>query len=627
MKFKLSKESIQKLRGIVSNEASDFVHEQAEEVISFEANPMEYILNKYPSLDDTLQDLLTDYFRDYVTGIFVVAPKPTTFKILLHNGQMFFLIYGSKSWIAKVAGKRYYLLNLNEEESAVLAISELLQLGRPPGSQGPDEATGSEKAAEEEGGEEEAPAEEAPAEEEGGGEEAGMTESVNQKKIRLILLKEASLGTDDLKKPIEGAGSRGEVLLKKINNSEPLELVSGGTIIVDPEKSKDFVNALSKKQYNIVSKIKFFDTDGNPFTIGKLQKTAEFGSSKGSGGGAEQTDIQESAQCLVNAIRYNKGSKITDKDINSSSIKKALSRIDVTASKEEMENFLSSRADWRATTISTANLLAEKFKSNFKFYRQKSIVITIEKAAKAALKKAGIDANINKWNPADIWMATDDAFKVNYPEDLDKLNKVISRLFRDNILVGVSLKKCGDACHDEIFNSAEVKKPTNTFEKIDPKDKNVFATKDIYIRYNDGRMQFRNFADISSWQGNVIGKQAVAGKIGHDAISYILKNLGQEGLSSQKEILASCESEDKSFINKFFKLYNSTSLSPKMKSAEFEQAFKKAPLGYRTSNYFNVELINRLDKMNEKQKNTFVSEAVGYAKSSASFSSTFVKVS
>ena len=160
MKYKLSKESVQKLRGIVSNEASDFVHEQAEEVISFEANPMEYILNKYPSLEGTLQDLLTDYFRDYVTGIFVVAPKPTTFKVLLHNGQMFFLIYGPKSYIAKVAGKRYYLLNLNEEESAVLAIADLLELGRPPGSQGPDTETSSEAPTSDEGGEEEAPAEE-----------------------------------------------------------------------------------------------------------------------------------------------------------------------------------------------------------------------------------------------------------------------------------------------------------------------------------------------------------------------------------------------------------------------------------------------------------------------------------
>ena len=56
MKFKLSKESVKQLRGIVSNEANDFVQEQAEEVISFESNPLEYILNKYPSLTDTLSD-------------------------------------------------------------------------------------------------------------------------------------------------------------------------------------------------------------------------------------------------------------------------------------------------------------------------------------------------------------------------------------------------------------------------------------------------------------------------------------------------------------------------------------------------------------------------------------------
>jgi len=188
MRFKLSKESVKQLRGIVSNEASEFVQEQAEEVISFESNPMEYILNKYPSLTDTLDDLLTNYFRDYVTGIFVIAPKPTTFKVLLHNGQMFFLIYGPKSWIAKVAGKRYYLLNLNEEESAIQAIARLLELGRPPGAEGPDEATSGESSNKEEAPTEEEGGEEAAA---GGEEEAGMTESVNQKKIRLVLKESA----------------------------------------------------------------------------------------------------------------------------------------------------------------------------------------------------------------------------------------------------------------------------------------------------------------------------------------------------------------------------------------------------------------------------------------------------
>ena len=618
MRYKVSKKSIDELRNFLRGETVEYVKEQAEEVISFEENPLEYIIQKYPSLDDTLKDLLTDYYRDYVTGIFVVAPKPTTFKILLHNGQMFYLIYGPKSYIAKVSGKRYFLLNLNEEESAVLAIADLLMLGRPPGSQGPDEETASSE--EETPAADETPAEEIPAEEE------PVTESINQKKIRLILLNEASLSSTDLSKKIEGAGDRGEVLLKKINNSEPLELVSGESVVIDKEKSKDFVDALGKKQYDTVSKIKFFDTDGNPFTIGKLQKTAEFGSSKGAGGGSEQTDVQESAQCLVNAIRYNKGSKITAKDITPDAVKKAASRIDTTSDVTTMAKFIADNESWRNTTISTANLLAENFKSDFKFYRGVGIVPKINNAAKAALKNANISADINKWNPADIWMATDAINEITFPTELEKLNKLISRLFRDKVLVGVSLKKCEDSCHAEVFN-AGTSKATNKFEKIDPKDKNVFSTKDIYIRYSDGRIQFRNFADISSWQGEIKGKQASGGKIGHDATSYILKNLGQSGLSSQKEILASCKAEDKSFINKFFKLYNSTSLSSKMKSTEFEQAFNDAPLGNRTSNYFNVELISQLDKLNDKQKDAFINEVVGYAKSSSSFSSTFVKVS
>jgi len=173
MRYKVSKKSIDELRNFLRGETVEYVKEQAEEIISFEENPLEYIIQKYPSLDDTLKDLLTDYYRDYVTGIFVVAPKPTTFKILLHNGQMFYLIYGPKSYIAKVSGKRYFLLNLNEEESAVLAIADLLMLGRPPGSQGPDEETASSE--EETPAADEAPAEETPAEEE------PVTESIKKK--------------------------------------------------------------------------------------------------------------------------------------------------------------------------------------------------------------------------------------------------------------------------------------------------------------------------------------------------------------------------------------------------------------------------------------------------------------
>jgi hypothetical protein len=109
------------------------------EPLTFESNPLEFTLQKYPSLNDTMVDLLTPSFRDYITGIFIVAPKPTTFRILLHNDQEYYLIYAPDGYVAKIAGKKYDLRNLSEEEYAITSIAQLLELGVPPGSEGPNE--------------------------------------------------------------------------------------------------------------------------------------------------------------------------------------------------------------------------------------------------------------------------------------------------------------------------------------------------------------------------------------------------------------------------------------------------------------------------------------------------------
>ena len=124
---------------LLEQEVEDFIQTQAEKVIEFEDDPMAYILNKYPSLKDTLTDLMTKHFGDYVTGIYVMAPKPTTFKVLLHNGQFYYLTYAKDSYIAKIQGKKYYLLDLGAEEYAIKAIADLLTMGKPPGAKGPDD--------------------------------------------------------------------------------------------------------------------------------------------------------------------------------------------------------------------------------------------------------------------------------------------------------------------------------------------------------------------------------------------------------------------------------------------------------------------------------------------------------
>ena len=124
------------LRQLIKEEIEDFKNSQ---LLTFESDPLEYILQKYPSLDATMTDLMTPHYRDYISGVFVTAPKPTTFRVVLHNGQEFYLIYGPEAYTAKVAGKKYYLLNLSEEQFAITSIAQLLELGLPPGSTGPNE--------------------------------------------------------------------------------------------------------------------------------------------------------------------------------------------------------------------------------------------------------------------------------------------------------------------------------------------------------------------------------------------------------------------------------------------------------------------------------------------------------
>ena len=103
-------------------------------------------LTKFPLLKDVIVDLLTADFDSFLEDIQWVSPRPTVFRIVLLNGESFLLMYTERSWIATVEGKKYYLLNLDEEENCALAIGRILQYGPKSGA----EVEGEEEAAAEE---------------------------------------------------------------------------------------------------------------------------------------------------------------------------------------------------------------------------------------------------------------------------------------------------------------------------------------------------------------------------------------------------------------------------------------------------------------------------------------------
>ena len=118
-------------------------------------------LTKFPELKKVIVDLLTPEYDSFLASIDWVAPRPSTFRINLQNGQNFYLIYGKRSWIAQVEGKKYYLLNLPEEERAAQSIANILRYGAKAeeGEAGGDTGLGLEPS-----GTETPPAEETPAE-------------------------------------------------------------------------------------------------------------------------------------------------------------------------------------------------------------------------------------------------------------------------------------------------------------------------------------------------------------------------------------------------------------------------------------------------------------------------------
>lgn len=99
------------------------------------------MLNQVPDLIPILVDLLSKDFHLFVKDIQWVAPKPPTFKVILENDHSFYLSDLKRSWVAEIEGKKYYLLNLAEEEMATVAIARVLRYGTPVNPQVESQST------------------------------------------------------------------------------------------------------------------------------------------------------------------------------------------------------------------------------------------------------------------------------------------------------------------------------------------------------------------------------------------------------------------------------------------------------------------------------------------------------
>lgn len=109
-----------------------------------------YLLQRLPPLRRSLELLLSNAYANFITGVQLEAPKPSTFKITLTNGIDFYLVYNggmdnnkfdlvNATFTAQIAGKKYDLSSMSQSQQAMQKLSSQLTLSP---SQEPIQATG-----------------------------------------------------------------------------------------------------------------------------------------------------------------------------------------------------------------------------------------------------------------------------------------------------------------------------------------------------------------------------------------------------------------------------------------------------------------------------------------------------
>jgi hypothetical protein len=87
------------------------------------------MLNKFPKINETLIELMSSDFTYFVEDILWIAPRPSTFKVMLKNKNYFILLWNGDSFNTRVLGKTYDISAIGEKQRAIKSIQELLITG------------------------------------------------------------------------------------------------------------------------------------------------------------------------------------------------------------------------------------------------------------------------------------------------------------------------------------------------------------------------------------------------------------------------------------------------------------------------------------------------------------------
>ena len=400
----------------------------------------------------------------------------------------------------------------------------------------------------------------------------------------------------------------------------------------------------------VIAKVLEKETELDVYLIGNEKKYIRIlvkpNGSKGSGGGAAATAIQEAAQCVYAAMRYYCGDKeiYTEEDL-----KCGMDHVDVGGTK--LEDIMGLPKEWKEGSQKGAN---EIFKtvggSGYKFVRGDSLLDdgSIKKAFGRVKGQTNLSSE-DKWNPSDIWMVkTSEIGSIKKHLDgentIDCLNNALLQLFNEKTLIGISLKKIEGAADMSVKNNqpASVRKANEaahfqgyslTYDNGRRKDNTPM---DVYLNYGSGqheRFQARNFGGSTKgdWKLELKGKSAAQGKIQGAVVIDLLKNAGfgnisQFNIPTWSECAPGNGAGQKKITDEIYrllKLYNAQGMSDTEKNIKADIAAQEK--SYRYSKLAGLRFLDWL-KRTCKDPDMAMKEIYLYASSQSDKSSVYYKL-
>ena len=258
-------------------------------------------------------------------------------------------------------------------------------------------------------------------------------------------------------------------------------------------------------------------------------------------------------------------------------------------------------------------------KKTYVFHRGSAWVEALEAKFKELNRIEKAFSNVNKWTPADIWLIATDVqnkYDIEGAKSLQYLNNELLRAYAERDIVGVSLKKVGNRLRLTQMNyKAPFKAPR--FKSVSYGKRDFFKSKDGFIFYDGGEIQFRTFP---TFQAEIGGKKAKHGKVSQGNIDNILFELTGKKLHDRKLLETEIKGSRDVFLNRFFSMYASGVDRPVNKENFIDELSGKS-VEWLVSKYYVVSIFTMVKGREQK----FMEGLYRYAKSQSKLSAVHLK--